>query len=188
MFLSPTAKPTPRLTPSPRVVFPAPPGRRIGSRGSSSAGGTGSSAQRRITSATGSVPVISWPVGSRSPGPSALRSRSSTGSMPSAAASLSICASCAKQLCTAPKPRLAPAEGAAHAGQVDPHLLGREAEAGRDLVAVDVQPLRRDVDVDATLAVGHGEPGFRPEEGLVLDPEFVHARDGHVTLSVGVAM
>ena len=39
MFLNPTAKPTPRLTPSPRVVFPAPPGRRIGSRGSSSGGG-----------------------------------------------------------------------------------------------------------------------------------------------------
>ena len=49
---------------------------------------------------------------------------------------------------------LAAAEGAADAGEVDPHLLGREAEAGRDLVAVDVEPLRRDVDVDAALAVG----------------------------------
>ena len=36
MFLKPTAKPTPRRTPSPRVVLPAPPGSRIASRGSSS--------------------------------------------------------------------------------------------------------------------------------------------------------
>ncbi len=70
---------------------------------------------------------------------------------------------------------LAPAERAADAGQVDAHLLGREAEAGRDLVAVDVQPLRRDVDVDAALAVGHGEPGLGAEEGLILDPDLVLA-------------
>ena len=68
MFLNPTAKPTPRRTPSPRVVLPAPPGNRIGSRGSSSGSGTGSAAARRITSATGSEPVIRWPVGSVSPG------------------------------------------------------------------------------------------------------------------------
>ena len=36
-------------------------------------------AQRRITSATGSEPVITWPVGSVSPGASAFSSRSSTG-------------------------------------------------------------------------------------------------------------
>ena len=41
MFLNPTAKPTPRRTPSPRVVLPAPPGSRIASRGSSSARGPG---------------------------------------------------------------------------------------------------------------------------------------------------
>ena len=58
MFLKPTAKPTPRRTPSPRVVLPAPPGRRIGSRGSASGSGGGSAAARRITSATGSEPVI----------------------------------------------------------------------------------------------------------------------------------
>ena len=44
MFLKPTANPTPRRTPSPRVVLPAPPGSRIGSRGSSSGSGNG---QRR---------------------------------------------------------------------------------------------------------------------------------------------
>jgi hypothetical protein len=53
---------------------------------------------------------------------------------------------------------LAPAEGAADAGEVDPNLLRFEAEARSDLVAVDVEPLRRDVDVDAAAAVGHSEP------------------------------
>src|SRR6266540_1285624 len=57
MFLKPTAKPEPRRTPSPRVVLPAPPGSRIGSRGSSSGSGSESSAQRRITSDTGGEPV-----------------------------------------------------------------------------------------------------------------------------------
>jgi hypothetical protein len=93
------------------VVLPAPPGRRSGSRGSSSGGGGSSPAQRRITSATGSDPWIFWPVGSRSPGASAFRSRSSTGSTPSSAASRSICASAAKHVCTAPKPRIAPHGG-----------------------------------------------------------------------------
>ena len=111
MFLKPTAKPTPRRTPSPRVVLPAPPGSRIGSRGSSSGSGSGSAAARRITSATGSEPVITWPVGSVSPGASAFSRRSSTGSIPSSAASLSICASAAKQVWTAPNPRIAPHGG-----------------------------------------------------------------------------
>src|SRR5206468_11892640 len=57
-FLNPTAKPTPRRTPSPRVVLPAPPGSRIASRGSSSGSGSVIAAQRLITSATGSEPVI----------------------------------------------------------------------------------------------------------------------------------
>ena len=111
MFLKPTAKPTPRRTPSPFVVLPAPPGRRSTSRGSGSAGGGSSAAAARIVSATGSEPVIRWPVGSTSPGASAFSSRSSTGSMSSAAASLSICASPAKHVCTAPKPRIAPHGG-----------------------------------------------------------------------------
>jgi len=45
---------------------------------------------------------------------------------------------------------------------VNPHLLEREAETRRDLVAVDVQPLRRDVDVDAAFAVGDSEAGLGP--------------------------
>ena len=41
----------------------------------------------------------------------ALRSRSSTGSIESASASLSIWPSCAKHTCTAPNPRIAPHGG-----------------------------------------------------------------------------
>ncbi len=111
MFLKPTAKPTPRRTPSPWVVLPAPPGNLSGSRGSSSSAGTGSAAARRITSRVGSEPAITWPVGSVSPGSRAFSRRSSTGSMPSSAASLSICASAAKHVCTAPNPRIAPHGG-----------------------------------------------------------------------------
>src|SRR6266566_643747 len=56
MFLKPTAKPTPRRTPSPCVVFPAPPGSRSGSRGSSSGSGGSSAAAARIVSAIGTAP------------------------------------------------------------------------------------------------------------------------------------
>ena len=250
----------------------------------------------RITSATGSEPVICWPVGSVSPGASAFSSRSSTGSMPSSAASLSICASrgearlhgaeaahraarrvvrvdrpstraarsaraygparergrvradggrargvraaveqdphadvdelaVARRAVLAPDARrvpvhvagerllavvddlhravrvqreqravdlhrqvLAPAERAADAGEVDAHLLERQPEARRDLRAVDVQPLGRDVDVDAALAVGHREARLGAEERLVLDADLVDAADRDVARGVGVAV
>ena len=71
---------------------------------------------------------------------------------------------------------LAPAERAADAGEVDPHLLRLEVEARRDLVAVDVEPLGRDVDVDAALAVGDREPRLGAEERLVLLADLVDAR------------
>ena len=109
-FLNPTAKPMPRRTSAASAVRPAPPGRRehvVGGRRA----GSGSAAHARITSATGSAPSIRWPVSSSSPGASALRRRSSTGSMPHAAASRSICASWAKHDCTTPKPRIAPHGG-----------------------------------------------------------------------------
>ena len=83
---------------------------------------------------------------------------------------------------------LAPAERAADPREVDPHLLGREPEAGRHLVAVDVQPLRGDVDVDTTFAVRDGQTGLGAEEGLVLDADVVDAGDGHVSLGVGIAV
>src|SRR5205823_2980787 len=108
-FLKPTAKPTPRATSRASAVRPAPPGRPIAS--SNTTAGNGSAAHARITSATGKTPSIRWPVISSSPGPSALRSRSSTGSISHAAASLSICDSCAKHDCTTPNPRIAPHGG-----------------------------------------------------------------------------
>ena len=83
---------------------------------------------------------------------------------------------------------LAAAEGAADAGEVDAHLLDRKVEARRDLVAVDVQPLRRDVDVDAALAVRDREPGLGPEERLILDPELVDALDDDLARRVRVAV
>ena len=83
---------------------------------------------------------------------------------------------------------LASTEGAAHAGQVDAHLLGRQAEAGGDLVAIDVQPLRRDIDVHAALAVGHRETGLGSEEGLILDAHLVGAAHDHLALGRRVAV
>ena len=71
---------------------------------------------------------------------------------------------------------LPPAERAADAGEVDPHLLGLEVEAGRDLVAVDVEPLRRDVDVDAALAVRDRDPRLGAEERLILLADLVERR------------
>ena len=65
---------------------------------------------------------------------------------------------------------------------------GESAEARRDLVAVDVEPLRRDVDVDAALAVRYREPGLGAEERLVLAAELVHALDGDVARDVRVAV
>ncbi len=65
---------------------------------------------------------------------------------------------------------------------------GSSAEARRHLVAVDVQPLRRDVDVDAALAVRNRDARLRPEERLVLRRRLVVARDDDVSLGVGVAV
>ena len=83
-FLNPTATPTPRRTRRGSAVRPAPPGsaraarrragdgQRVGDRGPDALGD-----RRRAA-------VTFWPVGSTSPVRMALRSRSSTGSMPSA--------------------------------------------------------------------------------------------------------
>ena len=83
---------------------------------------------------------------------------------------------------------LAAAERAADARQRQPDLLRRQAEALGELVAVDVQPLGRDVEVDAALAVGHREPGLGAEERLVLHPDLVLAGDDDVGGRVGVAV
>ena len=83
---------------------------------------------------------------------------------------------------------LPPAERAADTREVDAHHVRRQVEAGRDLVAVDVQPLRGDVDVDAALAVRDREPRLGAEEGLILDADVVDARHGHVAFGVGIAV
>ena len=81
---------------------------------------------------------------------------------------------------------LAPAERAAHTREMDPHLLGLEAEARGDLVAVDMRPLRRDVDVDAALPVRDREAGLRAEERLILLAELVVPGDGDVACRIRV--
>ena len=83
---------------------------------------------------------------------------------------------------------LATAERAADAREVDADLLRAEVETGRDLVAIDVQPLGRHMDVDTALAVRHGEARLRPEERLVLDPDLVLARHDDVAVGLRVAV
>ena len=56
-----------------------------------------------------------------------------------------------------------------------PHLVGRQVEAGGDLVAVDVQPLGGDEQVDAAVLGRHREAGLGPEERLVLHADLVVA-------------
>ena len=82
---------------------------------------------------------------------------------------------------------LAPAERAADAAEREPHALGRQPEALCDLVAVDVQPLRRDVQVDAAGAVGHRESRLRSEERLVLHADLVAAAHDDARARVRVA-
>ena len=83
---------------------------------------------------------------------------------------------------------LAAAERAADAGEVDAHLLGGEREARRNLVAIDVDPLGGDVDVDASLPVRDGEAGLGAEERLVLGAHLVDAADRDVALGVRIAV
>src|SRR5919202_104681 len=210
MFLNPIANPLPRTTWLISETFPAPPGR---ASGSCSGGGAGSSAVRRISVSTGAAPAITWPVIMRSPERSAFRTLSCTGSMPSLAASRSICASCAKQAWTAPKPRRVPmdvadegllasvphldgtprlerqqasmyvdgevfagTERATHAGEVQPHACLRQPEAGGDLLQVDVQRLRGDVEGHPPVS-RDGQSRLRAQRRLVLLADLVVARD-----------
>ena len=63
---------------------------------------------------------------------------------------------------------LARPERPADARQVDPDLVLGEPEARSDLLPVDVQPLRRHVEVDAAVPGRDGEPALGTERGLVL--------------------
>ena len=57
---------------------------------------------------------------------------------------------------------LAAAERAADPREVNPDLLLRQSETGRDLLPVDVQPLRRDIDVDPPSPSGTASPDSGP--------------------------
>ena len=73
---------------------------------------------------------------------------------------------------------LACPERPSDAAEHEAYLLLRQVEAGGDLLAVLVQPLRGDVELDAaTTVVGQGERGLETEEGLVLHPDLVRALD-----------
>ena len=76
---------------------------------------------------------------------------------------------------------------AADAGEVQPHLLEGEGQAGCHLLLVDVQPLGGDVQVDTAVLGGDREPGLGTHEGLVLHAGLVVALDDDRTGGVRVA-
>ena len=83
---------------------------------------------------------------------------------------------------------LAGAERAADAAEREPHALGVEGEAGGDLLAILVEPLGGDVELEAgSVVVGHGEGGLQAEEGLVLHADLVGALHDDRPRRVGVA-
>ena len=75
---------------------------------------------------------------------------------------------------------LARAEGAADAGHRQSHLLLWQPEDVRQLLLVDVQPLGRDVQVHASLAIRDREPRLGPERRLVLHADLVLTGDDDV--------
>src|SRR5207249_2558506 len=72
------------------------------------------------------------------------------------------------------------AECAAYARHREPNLLQRQPEDTRQLLLVDVQPLGRDAEVDAALAVRNREPRLGAQRRLVLHADLVLALDHHV--------
>ena len=81
---------------------------------------------------------------------------------------------------------LAGAERAADAAEHEAHLLLGEPEAGGDLLAVLVQPLGGDVQLDAAaVVVGDRQRRLEPEERLVLHADLVGALDDDVAGGVG---
>ena len=81
---------------------------------------------------------------------------------------------------------LAGAERPADAAEGEAHLVLGQAEAGGDLLAVLVQPLRGDEQLDARAArVGQRQRRLEAEEGLVLHPDLVGALHHHVAGGVG---
>ena len=80
------------------------------------------------------------------------------------------------------------AERPSDAGEVQPHLVGREGEAGGDLLAVDVQPLGGHVQIDAAVVRGDRHAGLGPQHRLVLHPRLVIALHPHLGGGVGIAV
>ena len=72
---------------------------------------------------------------------------------------------------------LSRAERAADAGHRQADLVAWQTEHAGQLLLVDVQPLRGDVEVHPAFAVRDGEAGLRPQRRLVLHPDHVLA--GH---------
>lgn len=80
---------------------------------------------------------------------------------------------------------LASAEGAADAGERHADLVLGQAEDGRDLAQVGVEPLGGHVQVDAAVLGGYGEAGLGTQERLVLHAEVVVALDDHIGPGLG---
>ena len=80
------------------------------------------------------------------------------------------------------------AERAADAGHGEADLLARQVQHARQLRLVDMQPLGRDVKVDAALAVGNRQPGLRSQRRLVLHPDLVLATHDDLGLCRRVAV
>ena len=80
------------------------------------------------------------------------------------------------------------AEGSTDAGHGEADFLLGQAENARQLVLVDVQPLRRDVEVDAALSVRDRESRFRAERSLVLHADLVFAPDHYVRAGGWIAV
>ena len=81
------------------------------------------------------------------------------------------------------------AERTTDTGERQAHAFEREREARGDLALVDVQPLRRDVELHpGAVVIGHGEAGFGSEEGLILHSDFVEPLDDDRADRVGIAV
>jgi hypothetical protein len=74
---------------------------------------------------------------------------------------------------------LATAERATHAREREPHFVVGQAEARGDLITIDMQPLRRDVQLDPAVVGRNRQTAFGSHEGLVLHTDFVDTFDGH---------
>jgi hypothetical protein len=83
---------------------------------------------------------------------------------------------------------LAGAERSTDACKRDPYALRWKVEARRDLLEVDVQPLRRRPELHASVLRRHRQGRLGPERRLILHRRLVVALDPHVRdCGVGIA-